>query len=40
VHEAKSICTGGAGHFSEALHKEAPVLVMPHSQGHLLAASC
>lgn len=40
VHEAQGICTGGTWHFQEALHKEAPVLVMPHCQWGLLAASC
>lgn len=40
MHEGKGIKAGVAGHFSQALHKEAPVLVMPDWQSTLLASRC
>lgn len=40
VHEGEGIRAGVAGHLGEALHKEAPVLVMPDGQGILFAARC
>ena len=39
VHEHQGFLAGGTGLLCEALHKEAPVLVVSDTQGCLLAAS-
>ena len=40
VHEGEGIRAGVTGHLGEALHKEAPVLIVPNGQGVLFATRC